>query len=92
MRKIVIDLAGMRTPEQIHPYIAAQMGLPDYYGKNLDALFDCLTEIAEPTCIGVYNMDVSQAYMLGLADVLRDADADNPNLCVIFAQQWLCDE
>ena len=25
--------------------------LPEYYGKNLDALFDCLCEINEPTLI-----------------------------------------
>lgn len=89
MRKIIIDLDGVRTPEQVHACLAEAMALPDYYGKNLDALCDCLGEIDAPTCIGIYNMDISNSYMETLAEVFRDAEADNSNLCVIFGQQWL---
>ncbi len=58
MKKIILDLGGLLaaaapTRRDIHSYIAAQMHFPDYYGHNLDALYDCLTDIAEPTAVGI---------------------------------------
>ena len=31
--------------EEGHDYLMRALNLPDYYGRNLDALYDCLTEI-----------------------------------------------
>jgi len=31
--------------------IGEALGFPDYYGRNLDALWDCLTDLAEPTVL-----------------------------------------
>lgn len=39
-----IDCADIATAEQFHSTLAQVLSLPDYYGHNLDALFDCLTE------------------------------------------------
>lgn len=47
MKQITIDCAGIPTAPEFHQAIAAAMEFPDYYGKNLDALMDCLTEIGE---------------------------------------------
>ena len=47
MKQITIDCAGIATSPEFHQVIAAAMDFPDYYGKNLDALMDCLTEIGE---------------------------------------------
>lgn len=91
MRKITLDFNGMSTPEQVHAYIAQAMELPGHYGKNLDALHDCLTDISSPTCVGIYNMDISNSYMETLAEVFRDAESDNPKLSVFFGQKWLND-
>ena len=33
------------TQDEMHRDFAARLDFPDYYGKNLDALNDCLTEI-----------------------------------------------
>ncbi|MCR4990765.1 MAG: barstar family protein [Lachnospiraceae bacterium] len=35
----------MTDRETAHEYIAKVLGFPEYYGKNLDALFDCLTDM-----------------------------------------------
>lgn len=51
MRKIVLDFHGLRTRKEIHEYLAEKMEFPEYYGRNLDALYDCLTDISEPTAI-----------------------------------------
>jgi RNAse (barnase) inhibitor barstar len=31
--------------------IGRALAFPDYYGRNLDALWDCLTDLAEPTVL-----------------------------------------
>ena len=47
MRKVVLNFDGMNSKEEIQEYLAEQMEFPFYYGKNLDALHDCLTDIQE---------------------------------------------
>lgn len=40
-----MQLDGKLIKKQGHDYLKEALNLPDYYGKNLDALYDCLTEI-----------------------------------------------
>ena len=44
-KKYVLDCTKMTDREAAHEYIAKVLGFPEYYGKNLDALFDCLTDM-----------------------------------------------
>ena len=41
-----MQLDGKLINENGHDYLAEALNFPDYYGKNLDALYDCLTEIS----------------------------------------------
>lgn len=47
MKKYIIDFFGVATRRQAHELIADILGFPEYYGRNLDALFDCLMELPE---------------------------------------------
>lgn len=88
MRKILLDFKLTRTPEEVQEYLALQFEFPDYYGRNLDALYDCLTEICEDTCVGVFDpKDGGEAdrYLRMVKKVLKDAEEENPHLGVIFA-------
>lgn len=88
MRKILLDFKLTATPEQVQDYLAFKLEFPDYYGKNLDALYDSLTEISEDTCIGVFEPErdgEGDRYLRLVKKVLRDAEEENPHLCVIFA-------
>lgn len=38
-------LDGKLIKKDGHDYLMKALDFPDYYGKNLDALYDCLTEI-----------------------------------------------
>lgn len=43
---LTVDLSKVRTLEDLHAELKEAFEFPDYYGGNLDALHDCLTDIA----------------------------------------------
>ena len=49
MRKVLLDLNPARSVEWIHEYLKFALEFDDYYGKNLDALYDQLTSVKEDT-------------------------------------------
>ena len=87
MRKIILDTEKMRGLTGLHRYLQEALGLPEYYGANLDALYDCLTALAEPTELTIQGKVADEAYLgrygQTLLLVLQDAAAANPNLQVI---------
>ena len=40
-----MQLDGNLIKENGHDYLMEALNFPDYYGKNLDALYDCLCEM-----------------------------------------------
>ncbi len=53
MKKVMLNLTNINSKQELHEYLEKELGFPYYYGKNLDALYDCLTDIYEPTAIGL---------------------------------------
>ena len=48
MKEYIIDCSLMTDRDNAHRYLAQALELPEHYGKNLDALHDCLGEL--PPC------------------------------------------
>lgn len=46
MQQITIDGRKMDSRGDAHQVLQRELNLPDYYGRNLDALYDCLGEIS----------------------------------------------
>ena len=45
MRRIILDGRELTSKEKLHSVLKEALNLPDYYGNNLDALHDCLTQM-----------------------------------------------
>ena len=88
MKTIVIDGGMMFTREAAHDYLALRLGFPDYYGRNLDALYDLLSEFAQPTRLVIYRhweLDAALGtYGAALLETMADAARDNPKLTLFF--------
>ena len=44
MKTVILNGLRMTDRETAHSYLAYKLDLPAYYGRNLDALADCLSE------------------------------------------------
>ena len=75
----------------LHTSIASQLDFPQYYGRNLDALYDLLSTVSEPTCI-VIDDDKTLSDNLGdyyekLLRVLEDAQAANGVFSYVISKE-----
>ena len=70
----------------LHDRLQEALQLPSYYGRNLDALFDVLTERSEETELLITQWETLAEclghYAAALMDTLYDAAKENPNLTV----------
>lgn len=87
MAEIVLDGLEIRSAEAVHDRFAQGLNLPAWYGRNLDALFDCLTERGEPVTIRLLHPDALED-CLGrrgrvLVRLLRRAAEENPRLTLL---------
>jgi RNAse (barnase) inhibitor barstar len=73
-----VDLADARSAVAL---VGEELGFPDYYGKNLDALHDSLTGLARPTALLVRVPANPSAYARSMIEVLverADSTSDVP--------------
>ncbi len=69
-----IELDGKLIKKDGHDYLKKSLNFPDYYGKNLDALYDCLTDIGVDTVIVLKNKDYVS---YEIVDTFIDASEEN---------------
>lgn len=39
-----LELGEFRTTEALHEYLAMRLGLPEWYGRNWDAFWECIRD------------------------------------------------
>lgn len=84
MKYAMIDGRAVTSMEEIHQTLAQQLSFPEWYGGNLDALHDCLSDLHEETSISLLHAEtlletLGPAYTR-LCRVLSDAAEENPYL------------
>ena len=77
-----IDCENLLFPDQAHDYLARVLDLPAYYGRNLDALYDCLTERGPCTVVLVGAEVLRQWGGFGgrVLSVIEQAAEANPHI------------
>ena len=79
-----LNARKMTTREQAQAHLKERLHLPDWYGKNLDALHDCLGGINEPTRIILrFSAVLEKAlgeYGRSILRILQQAAEENWNI------------
>lgn len=85
---VVLDGRLMTNRDAVHDQLSEQIPLPAYYGRNLDALYDALTDLQQPLELMVmhcFEMEVQLgSYAQALISTLKDAAKENPYFSVSF--------
>ena len=88
MKIAFIDGRKIKSKEDLHQTMKVQLELPEYYGANLDALYDCLTTTVES--IEIYVEDEEklkkslEGYYARFLRMLEDACESNGDLTVVI--------
>lgn len=80
MEIIILDGRKMLSFDCLHDYLTKTMRLPSYYGRNLDALADCLGELGNHVTVILNYSDEMKAGLGVYGDrvlrVFEDISAD----------------
>ena len=68
MKKVKLDLA--MDKKTVHGFLAQTLGFPEYYGNNLDALYDVMSTWGDEVA---FEVEGSSAYGEKLLSTLKDA-------------------
>ena len=81
MIEVRLDGRQISDKKQLHDQLSMELGFPAWYGSNLDALYDCLTDFHEDAEIRLVNEAALREhlgnYALLLEKVLQRAANDN---------------
>ncbi|MCR5451461.1 MAG: barstar family protein [Lachnospiraceae bacterium] len=88
MTEYEFDLSGCFSPDDIHGLIAEKLPLPEYYGGNLDALYDVLTEISGVKIVfggtDAAVAIVGEKYMRRFKKMCDNAAEENKGIEIVF--------
>ncbi len=83
--EIILDFSQCRCFSELHHVLKEGFGFPDYYGENLDALWDCLDGYCDNemtvTIMGVSALPKEfMSYMERILEVFEDVHRSTPNI------------
>lgn len=80
---ITLDASKMTERREAHTYLQEELNFPEYYGRNLDALYDCLTDLDETEVEFIGIEDAAETYFSKVLRVFREAAEDNDRLHIL---------
>ena len=84
MKKVVLSPENVKTMADAHRVLARELSFPDWYGYNLDALHDCLTDIFEDVTVVIDDPEALEKNLgecfSRLTEVLTVSSGENRHL------------
>lgn len=80
MKTIVIDCAELTDKEKAQSYLKNIFAFPEYYGCNLDALYDMLTMLPQAEWKITFTHEKAlkpESYAMKVVETIREAIEDN---------------
>ena len=72
----------------MHQYLKEKLEFPDYYGNNLDALYDMLTSLEEGTFIEIINYQNfeknDEKYFKSLCELFDDVNNEDIGVNIVL--------
>lgn len=78
MKRVELMASQLTDKEVLHDTLARELALPDWYGRNLDALHDCLAELQDVELVLIGWPD--EGYLARVRRVIVDAVWENESL------------
>ena len=74
MKDILINCEKLRSRKVLHDYLEQELHLPDYYGRNLDALYDILSGFNKTGAVTfhIINREKQSSRMVSLYQAMLD--------------------
>lgn len=88
MKQVILDGKFFTDKKTTHAILKEQLELPEYYGNNLDALWDCLTtDFTDRIIIIQHSLLIHQQldrYGRNLINLFRRVHKANPHQKIVF--------
>ena len=84
MTEVVLNGSEITSKDELHDLLARELAFPEWYGRNLDALYDCLTDRTEDAAITLLEAHALEEhlgrYARSFIRTLKDIAAENPHI------------
>ena len=80
----ILDARKLDQRETAHAYLKKVFSFPDYYGNNLDALYDCLSELPYGSRLSIHLLHTEEAnsYFPSVLSVLKEV----PGVEILYSE------
>ena len=82
MKQITLEGNLLADAAKVHDYLKEMLEFPEYYGNNLDALYDCLTDL-DNVEITINLPEEDGAIFQKVLRVFKAADRKNDSMKLI---------
>ena len=82
MKQITLEGNLLADAAKVHEYLKEMLEFPEYYGSNLDALYDCLTDLDDIE-ITINLPEEDGAIFQKVLRVFKAADRKNDSMKLI---------
>ncbi len=91
MREVELNGKRMTSETLAKEYLFDMFEFPEYYGADLEAIYDALADITEETRVSIINREYMENTSFGsrLIWVFEDAASDNDNLTLAWTEEEL---